>query len=160
MPRFRQRSSTLAITLAALLAFAACAAPADPATALPVPTAQAAPQATPRATPADHDAARARVDALVGARTCTADAQCHTVAEGARACGGPTGYRAWSDTLTDGSAIEAAAAQERKLALEIERQSGRASICLFAADPGAQCVKGRCETNTGAMPAPRPAAQR
>jgi hypothetical protein len=104
-----------------------------------------------------HDAALARVEALIGEPTCHADAQCRTVAMGARACGGPVGYRAWSTTVTDAAALTEASQRERDLALQVEREAGRMSICLFLADPGAQCVRGRCETR--ATPAPMPLAR-
>ena len=103
-----------------------------------------------------HADALARVESLIGEPRCTSDTQCHTVAMGARACGGPLGYRAWSGLVTDGAALKVASARERELALEVEREAARMSPCLFLADPGAQCRAGRCETRgVSPMPAAR-----
>jgi hypothetical protein len=105
---------------------------------------------------AAHDAVQARIDALIGDPTCDADAQCHTIAVGAHACGGPTIYRAWSEKVTrDVDGLEQASQAERALAMQIDREAGRMSPCLYLADPGAQCVRGRCETRTST---PRPAS--
>jgi hypothetical protein len=125
--------------------------PGIPSKAPPHPVAASSPAA------AAHDAARARLDTLIGEPACQSDAQCRTVAVGARACGGPVAYRAWSTAVTDGAALQEAGQRERDLALQVEREAGRMSICLFIADPGAQCVRGRCETKS--TPAPQPAVR-
>jgi hypothetical protein len=116
------------------------------------PTSSSADSPTARA----HDAAQARVDSLVGEPRCASDAQCRTIAVGALACGGPVGYRAWSIVVTDPASIQAASEEERRLAAELDRQAGRMSPCLYLADPGAQCVKGRCETRSGRAPVRAP----
>lgn len=81
---------------------------------------------------------------LIGPASCSSDAQCRTVAVGAKACGGPSGYLAWSTQATDARAVASlaerqAAAQRRELAA-----SGLRSNCAVVSDPGAACVAQRC----------------
>lgn len=91
----------------------------------------------------------ARLDQVLSAAShCTADAECRSVAVGGKACGGPTGYRAYSTKLADPAAVEALARQDHALAMQAERDAHRVSNCMFLADPGAHCVKQRCETGT------------
>jgi hypothetical protein len=99
--------------------------------------------------------ARTRLDQmLASAAHCTADAECRSVATGGKACGGPTGYAAYSTRLADSAAVEALAKQESELEFQAERDAHRVSNCLFMGDPGAHCEKQRCETGT--MGATRP----
>ena len=97
--------------------------------------------------------------ALIGNAACTNTSQCRTVAVGAKPCGGPERYMAWSTQVTDPAALarEAEAYAARRRA-ENER-SGRASDCRFVGDPGARCVPaegggkaggaGMCQLNPG-----------
>lgn len=155
-------------TAAGLLAGCTAAVAGDPAASAPgVPeqprvigpgSSRQPPVAGSAATPtaAAHAEALSRVESLIGEPRCDADAQCHTVAVGARACGGPTGYRAWSDRVTDAQALKDASDRERQLAVQAEREARRVSPCLYLADPGAQCVRGRCETRQASpMPSAR-----
>lgn len=87
---------------------------------------------------------------LIGPASCSADTQCRTVAVGAKACGGPAGYWAWSTESTDAQALNAlaerqAAAQRREVA-----SSGLRSNCMLTTDPGAACVAGRCQLQAAA----------
>lgn len=87
---------------------------------------------------------------LIGDAACTGDAQCRTIGFGAKACGGPQSYRAWSTLRTDEAALKtAAAAVEAGQRLEIERR-GIASNCSVVADPGAYCDRGGGSTTAGA----------
>jgi hypothetical protein len=95
---------------------------------------------------------------LKAAARCTGDAECRTVAVGGKACGGPTGYRAYSTKGADPAGVEALASRERELALAEARASGRVSNCMIQADPGAACVQGQCVT--GGPNAPRGAQTR
>lgn len=132
-------------------AFAICAS-IGACAAQPQPAAPAPPAASPSAIAA----AASRVDALIGAARCDSDAQCRTVARGAKACGGPTRYSAWSVRDTDAKALDEAVARESALVqAELER-SGRVSNCMMLADPGARCVDRRCVAGSGpAAPVPR-----
>lgn len=83
----------------------------------------------------------------VGTPRCTADAQCHTLAAGARACGGPSHFVVWSDQTAQRARLQpladAVTAQER----EADAKAGRMSICTVLRDPGAHCntAQGVCE---------------
>jgi len=88
---------------------------------------------------AERDHAWADVQALVGDATCRADDQCHVVGVGARACGGPSRYIAWSSRVTDGDKLAAAAQHQRDLERASQRAEGRMSDCRVMAVPVAQC---------------------
>lgn len=96
------------------------------------------------------DAAMARVEQLIGPAACSADTQCRTIALGAKACGGPLLYRAWSSRGTDSQALTNAAARytaSQRAALDA---SGMASNCARVADPGARCVVPPAESASSA----------
>jgi hypothetical protein len=102
--------------------------------------------ATPKV-PAPAGDTQAQIRALIGDAGCTDNAQCHTLALGARACGGPQAYLPWSSAKTDGAALAALAAQfksEREAAIAA---SGEMSTCQFLPDPGAVCRAGTCQLN-------------
>lgn len=123
-------SRTLPSLLAtALLALAACST--------------AAPPASP-ATAASASEAGAQARALIGDAACTEDAQCRTVGWGAKACGGPERWIAYSTARTDGAALEQLAQQHAAQQRAAQSRSGIASNCMYVADPGAQCVASRC----------------
>jgi hypothetical protein len=91
------------------------------------------------------DDIEARLDRMItDASSCTSDSECRSVAVGGKACGGPTGYRAYSARHADPKAVGELASQERELAQAAARASGRVSNCLMLADPGARCDQGRC----------------
>jgi len=95
----------------------------------------------------------ARLDRMLSAAAnCTSDAECRTVAVGGKACGGPTGYRAYSSKGADPQAVEDLARQERELALAAARASGRVSNCLMVGDPGAHCVQNKCTSGPAGGP--------
>jgi hypothetical protein len=127
----------LAILL--LLACAACAsAGSQPSAPVPAKPAAAAPPAT-----------LAQIQALVGTPSCSSDSQCHSLAVGAKPCGGPEAYLAWSSAHTNPEKIRALGeryAAERKA--EGTRR-GMVSDCRFQLDPGAQCRAGVCQLGGG-----------
>lgn len=82
---------------------------------------------------------------LVGPAACTSDAQCRTLPVGAKACGGPAGYLAWSAQGTDAQKLAALAARQSEVQRREIEASGLRSNCAIAVDPGAACVAGRCE---------------
>ena len=86
------------------------------------------------------EAALAPVEQLIGTAACVADADCHTVALGEKACGGPSVYRAWSSRQTDPKALAVAAARYTKAQGAQVKASGLASNCAWVDDPGARCV--------------------
>ena len=95
------------------------------------------------------------IKALIGDAACDGDAQCHSLGIGAKACGGPSGYLAWSSRRTDGAELNALAARHAKTEREAQERSGMLSNCQFLPDPGARCVTAgsqrKCQLNTGAV---------
>lgn len=86
----------------------------------------------------------ARIRALAGTAACTDSSQCRTLALGARACGGPEHFIAWSSAHTEAAPLRALAERyrdERKAALA---KSGELSDCRVITDPGAECRAGHC----------------
>jgi len=92
----------------------------------------------------------APVTALIGDAACDHSSQCRTVAIGAKACGGPTGYRAYSDKSVSTASVDALAQQERDLAAAAARASHQVSPCFMLADPGARCQQNKCVTGRSA----------
>jgi hypothetical protein len=138
------------------LAALSASAPAVSATHVPPPPAiqQISIPATgaSAATSPELAAVDAQLDATLGnASACSADTECHSVAVGGRACGGPTGYRAYSDKTVTTASVEALAEHERELAAQAVRASHQVSPCFMLADPGARCEQHKCVTG---RPAP------
>ncbi len=131
-------AATLTPAQAALVA----SAPAVAAAHVPSP-----PVLQPAGTAAELATVDAQLDkTLAGAAVCQADTECHSVAVGARACGGPTGYRAYSERGATVASVEALAQHERDLAAQAARESHQVSPCFMLADPGARCQANRCVT--------------
>lgn len=107
------------LTVAATMVLIAACAAGDPSSAGPGPTKS--------------------VEALIGDAACDSDAQCHTIGVGAKACGGPQRYLAWSSQRTDGPALQGAAEREGRLARAKVESSGVMSNCAVTTDPGAYC---------------------
>lgn len=80
------------------------------------------------------------VEALIGDAACDSDAQCRTVAVGAKACGGPAAYLPWSARQTDGTALRTIAERDAALARKRVEKSGVMSTCSVVDDPGAYCA--------------------
>ena len=89
--------------------------------------------------PASAQDPLAPVRALIGDAACSSDAQCRTIAVGAKACGGPEAYLAWSTQRTDEKALEAAVAAYSSRRLDMVARGGRVSNCALTVDPGASC---------------------
>ncbi len=153
---FLRPSSPMKILFPALLAAllcSACAAPAQP----PSPPASAPPslaapleEAADAATP-DAAATLARIRTLVAANRCSSSSQCHSLALGAKACGGPEAYLPWSDASVDGARLQALA--RRYQAQRVKETAGLASTCSFVSDPGVICRAGRCQAGGAAASA-------
>ena len=86
-----------------------------------------------------------QIQAEVGAAACDGAQQCRTIAIGAKACGGPESYLAWSTQQSDGPKLKSLVAQHRSLREAEMRRSGMVSDCSVVTDPGAICLAGRCE---------------
>ena len=85
----------------------------------------------------------------IGEAPCDAPQQCRSLALGARACGGPERYLAWSTRSSDPARVsalgEAYAAARRSENLA----EARVSNCAFLMDPGAVCTAHRCTLGGG-----------
>ena len=67
----------------------------------------------------DLASADAQLDAtLTKASACTVDTECHSVAVGAKACGGPTGYRAYSSKTVSTASVDALAGVDARALYE------------------------------------------
>lgn len=101
------------------------------------------------------------VEALIGDAACDADAQCHTIAVGAKACGGPARYLAWSSRVTDGAALQSVADRETRAARASVEKSGILSNCAMVTDPGAFCAAPTAaEERVASTTSERPASMR
>jgi hypothetical protein len=79
--------------------------------------------------------------ALIGDGACDDDTQCRTIAVGAKACGGPEYYLAWSTKRTDATALREAAASELTARRNMRVDPRAQSNCMIVADPGAYCAQ-------------------
>ena len=91
----------------------------------------------------DADLQRRIVEGI-GPAACQADGECRTLPVGAKACGGPASWLAYSTRSSDGAQLlvwsDALAARQRQQ----QQARGQASTCSVVPDPGAACVAGRC----------------
>ena len=78
---------------------------------------------------------------MIGSAACDADSQCRVIGIGARACGGPQSYAAWSAAHTDPAAlqhlVEFDARAQRK---ELEAK-GVEAPCVVLPVPGVRCQR-------------------
>src|SRR5690349_4713970 len=79
---------------------------------------------------ADTEPARALV-ALIGDAACDDDSQCRTIAMGAKACGGPAYYLAWSTKRTDAAALQQAARSGLTAHRNLNDDPGMRSDCMI-----------------------------
>ena len=82
---------------------------------------------------------RAPVTALIGDAPCDNQSHCHVIGVGAKPCGGPSGYLAWSDKKTDRAALEAAVQAETQAQVAENKASGLLSDCMMTPVPAAVC---------------------
>jgi hypothetical protein len=104
--------------------------------------------ADPAAKPAESGDLLPQIRELVGTAACSDSSQCHALALGARACGGPQSYLPWSSAKTDGTALRALGQRYQEQQRAQNAASGLVSDCRFIPDPGAQCRAGTCQLNT------------
>ena len=77
--------------------------------------------------------------------SCTSDSECHSIAVGNRACGGPQGYMVYSVAKTDVPRLTDLAAQSARVEGEINALTGLASICSMQMPPTVGCVADLCK---------------
>ena len=115
-------------------------------------SAQDVPRTAPAAKPADDGggATLAQIHTLVGSASCANDGECRSLPLGAKACGGPDGYLAFSTKTTAEPTLRALAQTYADQRRKANSASGMMSTCLFMADPGAVCRAGTCQLGTAA----------
>jgi hypothetical protein len=86
----------------------------------------------------------AQIQAEVGTAACDSTQQCQTIAIGAKACGGPEHYLAWSSKDHDGKKLKALAQAQAEASRKQQQADGMMSTCSIVTDPGATCEAGRC----------------
>lgn len=87
----------------------------------------------------------AAIHALVGKAECASDSQCQVLPIGARACGGPAGFLAWSNAKTDAGQLQALAEAYRAEQQANNERSGRISNCRVLTAPLAACRANICQ---------------
>jgi len=86
--------------------------------------------------------------------SCDGDSQCHSLGVGAKACGGPERYLAWSSKHGDGAALRALVQQHSAARRADDARAGMMSTCSVVSDPGAVCRAGRCVPGAAGLGAP------
>ena len=94
-----------------------------------------------------------QIRALIGNAACSDASQCRTLPIGARPCGGPEGYLAYSTSSSPEAELLALAEQHRQERAKVHADSGILSNCRFYPDPGAVCVAGTCQLAPAGNPA-------
>lgn len=79
--------------------------------------------------------------------SCDNDSQCHSLGVGAKACGGPENYIAWSSKAGDGAKLKALVEQHAAARRAEDKRQGMMSTCSVMSDPGASCQAGVCALN-------------
>lgn len=90
----------------------------------------------------------AEIQRAIGTPTCNSSAECRTLPVGAKACGGPDAYLAWSTLHGDEAALRALSERSRAQRKADIQRTGEMSICRHTPDPGARCVAGTCQLNS------------
>lgn len=124
-----------------MLACAACSTRAGdpPAAAAGQPSVPATPVAT------AGSGTLGQIHALIGKAECSSDNQCQVLPVGARACGGPASYLAWSSANTDGARLQALAERHKAEQEADNMATGRISTCIAIAPPAVACRAGACQ---------------
>ncbi len=87
---------------------------------------------------------------------CERDADCRSLGVGARACGGPASWQAYSVRGLKPADEQALLARTRQAAEAERRQQaaeGRMSICQVLPDPGAHCARATRQCVSGRLAA-------
>ena len=85
-----------------------------------------------------------QIRSLIGAAECSSDSQCQILPVGARACGGPASYLAWSSAKTDAAQLQALAERHKAEQQADNMATGRISTCIAIAPPEVACRAGAC----------------
>ena len=110
-----------------------------------------APTATPAPAPGDASLAE-QIKAIVGDAACDAPQQCQTIAIGAKACGGPERYLAWSNKSNDGKQLTALAQAQAEASRKLLQSDGMMSTCAIVTRPGRNLRGGPLRAEQGYRP--------
>jgi hypothetical protein len=91
-----------------------------------------------------------RIHALVGKAECTSDSQCQVLPIGAKACGGPASYLAFSTASSDAAELRALAERYHGEQQASNQRSGMISNCRVVPTPVAACRANTCQLTDGA----------
>ena len=86
----------------------------------------------------------AQIQVELGDAACDGPQQCHSIAIGAKPCGGPDGYLAWSDKRTDLKKLRSLIERHASARKQENLRNGMMSTCVFETNPGATCEAARC----------------
>jgi len=75
---------------------------------------------------------------------CTSNAQCRALPLGARACGGPDRYQAYSTQVSDTADLERLSAEHQRLSAQRNELEGTMGICSVLPVPAARCESLSC----------------
>ena len=89
-------------------------------------------------------AVRAAMLSAIGDAPCARSEQCRAVPVGAKPCGGPRGYLAYSVTTTDSARLATIVGEYTRLDAENNRRTGAISDCSITPRPPVACTAGRC----------------
>lgn len=102
---------------------------------------------------------------MIGDAACRDDSQCRVMPLGAKPCGGPEAYVAYSTARTDERQLEALASRYREARSARNQRLGLVSDCSVVPEPAVRCVPvagqdagGRCQAAVvrgGPLPATR-----
>jgi hypothetical protein len=124
------------LSLILLLACTACSAAGPAVTSTP---------GVPAAPAAASTGLVAQMRAQIGTAACAESSQCKTVPLGARACGGPEGYLAYSTAATPPAPLQALAERYAQQRRAEQAAAGMMSTCQMMVDPGAVCQASVCQ---------------
>lgn len=88
----------------------------------------------------DSSGLLAAIGAEIGDAACDNTAQCRTLPVGAKACGGPEAYLAWSSKRSNEKTLRAMAEAQQAASRADNKRSGMASNCAIVTDAGASCL--------------------
>jgi hypothetical protein len=87
---------------------------------------------------------RQRITAEIGEARCSADSQCRVLPIGAKACGGPAGWQAYSTVEGRADRLTVWAAQLERQERTRQAAEGLMSNCAVELPPAVACVAQRC----------------
>lgn len=90
------------------------------------------------------DTLRQQIMATIGTASCSIDQECRALAMGAKPCGGPWAYEAYSLVNTDTAKLQQLAQQHHDFEVKLNELRGTVSNCAIIAEPPVACLNSRC----------------